>query len=774
MTIDAANIWQDFNTQSRTEQGTLDDNSNQVLLGPHLNDAVRHWATGYLRDLDLGPEHKAMDERAKLLDLHWGHLEHDGAMLRGLGVAMTNFAQVLGDNVGELGKSWKGDSFNAFKAAMDKVQRTVAEYGVAATTTGEGLVNAMGQIRELCRTFADDSAHKHLQFRPTSPPERWHKVSVASEDKKEKPFTVLQMSLDCPTHGGVFACLKADGELSKIITGKFVTENRWDICRQDPCEGEPERVSTMYRYMVDECDKAIDRIKGKLDNYFAAVTTTVDGVSDLYGAALSNVHHLAQASVFTTLRVIGAGAPADTPVDTGGAPVDTGSYPVSDPGPASATEPPQPEPPQPEPVVEETAPEAVAVQEPPPGTVQIQDGDRTIGVTSPDGEGRVTVTVADGAGVTKTYELDFDAASGMSATRPEGAGEGAVEQIPARTDGKCVIQDGQLTITAERPLFSPDSIKLVVDDGSGNPTTYTLDFDGEDAAGQQPPAATPTEADSAPAANAPASADAASGAPPTGAAPAEAAPADSALASIDAANGVTAPRPDAAPAEAVTRGATPADSAPADVPASADAASGVTATRRDAVPVEAVAGGATASGPAPAVNVPASADAASGVTAPRPDAVPVEAVAGGEPAPAADVPDPDAPAATSGTTPGGAGSVNGASTEPTPTAVDPEHRTYPQAWHEEQSGSVSGVLIPDQPGEAGLAKAPDADQPEVAGMAGTGLPMLGAPAAGGGHDGGHDGGRAGSGWSVHGDLFDNNEPVYSMHGVLGADDDAKD
>jgi hypothetical protein len=31
-------------------------------------------------------------------------------------------------------------------------------------------------------------------------------------------------------------------------------------------------------------------------------------------------------------------------------------------------------------------------------------------------------------------------------------------------------------------------------------------------------------------------------------------------------------------------------------------------------------------------------------------------------------------------------------------------------------------------------------------------------------------GRAGSGWSVHGDLFDAAEPVYSMHGVLGDED----
>jgi hypothetical protein len=44
--------------------------------------------------------------------------------------------------------------------------------------------------------------------------------------------------------------------------------------------------------------------------------------------------------------------------------------------------------------------------------------------------------------------------------------------------------------------------------------------------------------------------------------------------------------------------------------------------------------------------------------------------------------------------------------------------------------------------------------------------MMGTP----GGPGSDSGGRAGSGWSVHGDLFDSGEPVYSMHGVLGDDD----
>ncbi|TDV47176.1 WXG100 family type VII secretion target [Actinophytocola oryzae] len=639
MDFAAADIWQDFKTASRTERGTLDDNANEVLLGPRLNEAVRDRANGYLRKLDLGPATKATDERAKLLDLHWGHVEHDGAMLGGLGAAMTNFAETLAANVAELGKSWQGDSYNAFRTAVDKIQRTMAEYGEAATTTGEGLVNAMGQIRELYQTFADDSAGKHLDFHPISPPEKWHRIG-------EGDYTADKLAEACPSdHGNDlvldvsdivdynYDCIKNNDEQSNMINGHWVTERRWDICLRDGCEESLDRVSIMYTNLVDQSQEAIDRIKGKLDNYFGAVDTVVDGVTGLYDAALGNVYTLGNAEAFTSLRVIG-GAPSggDTPVDQAGQPAD-GGEPVSvggDQSPAVAVEPPQPEP-DVEPAAVETPPDGTPAADDAAdqsGSVKVRDGDRTIGVTSPDGTGRVVVTVQDGAGATKTYELDFDAASGLSVDRPEGAVPGA-EQIPARTDGKCVIEDGPLTITAERPLFSPDSLKLVVDDGSGKPNTYTVDFDDQDTPDQQPSAA-----------------------------PAQAGP------------------------------------APAD---------------------------ATSAGPA------------------------------AEPAP------PSEPA-------------KGDSAPPPSPAPRPATLTSPQAaWQGEQTGSVSGVLVPDQPGEAGLAKAPDADQPEVAGMAGAGLPI-----AGGSSGPAQEGGRAGSGWSVHGDLFDTGEPVYSMHGVLGDDDGAKD
>ena len=85
-------------------------------------------------------------------------------------------------------------------------------------------------------------------------------------------------------------------------------------------------------------------------------------------------------------------------------------------------------------------------------------------------------------------------------------------------------------------------------------------------------------------------------------------------------------------------------------------------------------------------------------------------------------------------------------------------------WSEDPSGTLSGVLVPEQSdGEAGIASA---GAGEPAGPVGAGMPMM----AGAGGANAEAGGRAGTGWSVHGDLFDSAEAVYSMHGVLGEDD----
>lgn len=115
-----------------------------------------------------------------------------------------------------------------------------------------------------------------------------------------------------------------------------------------------------------------------------------------------------------------------------------------------------------------------------PEPVTVEQGDRKISMAEPGADGRMGISVQDGTGQVKDYGLDF----GDGKAAPDAAGgpaprDGAEQRPPATPgpDGKIHIEDGGLKITAERPN-GPDGPTLVtVDDGSGQPSKYTL---GED------------------------------------------------------------------------------------------------------------------------------------------------------------------------------------------------------------------------------------------------------------------------------------------------------
>ncbi|MCE7005789.1 hypothetical protein LWC34_23595 [Kibdelosporangium philippinense] len=142
-------------------------------------------------------------------------------------------------------------------------------------------------------------------------------------------------------------------------------------------------------------------------------------------------------------------------------------------------------------------------------TVTIDEGGKKISVTSPDSEGHVKVTVDDGTGKPKTYDMDFSqpttgtpgtgtpgtpgtgtpgqgqqpdgqpvlGADGKPVqTLPDTAGGDPTQTLKPGPDGKIVLEDGNVTITAEHPPGQPDVVKLTVNDGTGEPTTYTLDY----------------------------------------------------------------------------------------------------------------------------------------------------------------------------------------------------------------------------------------------------------------------------------------------------------
>ncbi|SFQ26021.1 hypothetical protein SAMN05421810_105393 [Amycolatopsis arida] len=140
----------------------------------------------------------------------------------------------------------------------------------------------------------------------------------------------------------------------------------------------------------------------------------------------------------------------------------------------------------------------------------VRRGDRELTLVAPDAGGRMTVVIDDGTGTRTEYHLDLDpeepggARSGeLGVARPDAladvgrdAGEraaapgdgadgerpGGGAERPAHRpgpDGTVRVEDGEVTITAERPAGPGGPTVVTIADGSGDPTSYVLGQDPE-------------------------------------------------------------------------------------------------------------------------------------------------------------------------------------------------------------------------------------------------------------------------------------------------------
>lgn len=120
----------------------------------------------------------------------------------------------------------------------------------------------------------------------------------------------------------------------------------------------------------------------------------------------------------------------------------------------------------------------------------VSQGDNTFTMTEPDGEGKMSVTVEGGDGELSEYRLDFDTEDGSPDSEdldeesfgPQGA-TGTDEQIyRPESDGKIHIEDAGIKITAEQPEGPDGPTVVTVDNGDGEPVTYTLgETEGQEA-----------------------------------------------------------------------------------------------------------------------------------------------------------------------------------------------------------------------------------------------------------------------------------------------------
>ncbi len=138
----------------------------------------------------------------------------------------------------------------------------------------------------------------------------------------------------------------------------------------------------------------------------------------------------------------------------------------------------------------------------------VEQGDQKFTMTEPNDDGEMGITVEDGAGELSEYRLDFseedaEGAEGEKAGEsdfgPQGSEQGTSDKVyRPGPDGKIHIEDGNLKITAEQPKGPDGPTVVTVDNGEGEPVTYTLgDTDSPESLLDEEVTTQPAEADPA-------------------------------------------------------------------------------------------------------------------------------------------------------------------------------------------------------------------------------------------------------------------------------------
>jgi uncharacterized protein YukE len=487
------------------------------VIGAPLDDGVNKTVPGYDSKLDLHLDPASPAKRGEISELKWGRIDKDAARLEGLAAAIENISSVVKKGKDQLAHDWKGESFDAFRGAMDKVEKTLNDYAAAAKVTAKGLHDAMTSVRTLYGQYQGTSTGI-LAFNDFPKPDDWFKIGDPEIQHLKECSGWYKHAVHCGK----------EGDTRDVLTGKALKKQDYDWYHDwDGLDHDRDA-----RTALGHSDETKGQIEGKIHEWYTATDNVKTKVGDLYKTALENLRIMAELKVFSTMLVPaqegeeppdkkhpgkddngtgssgnGNGSSGNGHSSTGGGggtgssgvPINTGGAGQTDPSLAG---------------VGKTDPAHAGTglgtpggpgSDHPGGTglggvpigggglgtggatglggtgktglpgqpkeVTIQDGKNKITVGQPDARGRSKLTVDDGTGKPKTYDLDFGDGKDGEALGADG------ELVHARPDGKAVIHDGQNTITAERVPGDPNKLKLTMDDGTPPPKTYTVDFD---------------------------------------------------------------------------------------------------------------------------------------------------------------------------------------------------------------------------------------------------------------------------------------------------------
>ncbi|MGH3879157.1 MAG: WXG100 family type VII secretion target, partial [Actinophytocola sp.] len=415
------------------------------VIGKPLDDPVDGTLHAYDDKLSLNLLPSGTGKRLEIAGLRWGRIEKDVARLVGLADAVDAISKVVRSGRERLAHDWRGEAHDAFRVAIEQVEKTLDDYSAAVRATAAGLATAIKNIRTMYLAYRDECTSTLLDFSGFVPPEDW--LWIGEQEVRD-----LKSCASC------VACDK-ENVVRTVLLGQALQRSNYKWFHDGDGRDHEQDAQTALTFANQERSE----LGRKINEFYAATDALKKPVGEIFEAALENLRKLAEAKVFSSLGVPGeraAPAVAVKPAVTVGPAVAVESAAAVEPAVA---------------VESAVAVEAVAG----PVLATIKNGNRTISVTSPDGEGHVRVTVGGGVGRPRSYHLDFDAASELAPRTQDAPGAGAdpMERVLAATNGQCVIKDGPLTITAERPLFDPGKLTLEVDDGVNEPTTHAIDLD---------------------------------------------------------------------------------------------------------------------------------------------------------------------------------------------------------------------------------------------------------------------------------------------------------
>ncbi|MEV6910914.1 hypothetical protein [Amycolatopsis sp. NPDC051071] len=421
--------------------------------------------------------------------------------LTAVGTAVSGSSQDVSGKLGNSLGTWEGpaaDQARAYQKAYTDKNGKVAEAFKAA---GDGLLRTNASVGRFCREKVD-----WLQ--------KWYtdKIGDATAQDIERIIRIADGSC---SQNDIIHCVKF---LS--IDAKNAFNDDWGDIDQSTIDEvlKPQAVAWLKDVFLAWFGKHIENFQLVCKN----TRDAINGAWKAYAESVGKVEENPYADLGKTPETGG-----EKPVEKGGGGKDTGGGGPSSGGggpssgggqkpPPSAVEYMQPEKPEvpgqeKNPVTDKPLDIDPATGEPypidprtgeaikdgtQPETMTVEQGDRKISMAEPGADGKMGISVQDGTGQAKDYDLDFgdgkatpgtgDAAGGpvhsgtaerldqQAASRPLAVPGQVYQPGP---DGKIHIEDGGLKITAERPS-GPDGPTLVtVDDGSGHPSKYTL---GED------------------------------------------------------------------------------------------------------------------------------------------------------------------------------------------------------------------------------------------------------------------------------------------------------